>query len=201
MGSSIFPSSNPSNACFQGTCVQDYVFFPNPSAILQTDQFLISYFKCFYMKLSMGKIPSLFSLFPKDSSLCSSALRVLLVVHWEWSQLLRKKLISWNNYLFRDGLYPKLISHSIFSLLDLAWLQPEAAFWGTKESTSPGSKCCGQDLFPRGCCERRCHHPSTGGFSHCSYCLLFEKWLCTPGCGICGFIYFYPSWRKCSSFY
>lgn len=66
------------------------------------------------MKLSMGKIPSLFSSRGFLFSLLSLALIALLVVHWEWCQLLRKNLISWSNYLFWDGLYPKLISHSIF---------------------------------------------------------------------------------------
>lgn len=185
---------------FKGLVFGIMVVFPNPSAALQTDQFLIVLFlSVFAWSLAWARFPLYFH--PKDSSLCSSALRTLLVVHWEWCQLLRKKLISWSNYFFRDGLYPKLISHSIFGLFDLAWLQPEAAFRGVMGNTSPGSRCCGQVLFPRGCCKRRWHHPSTGGFSHCSYCPLFAKWLCTPGFGICGFTYFYPSWRKCSSFY
>lgn len=129
------------------------VVFPDPSAALQTVFAWSSAWERFLLYFH-----------PKDSSLCSSALRALLVVHWEWCQLLRKKLISWSNYLFQDGLYPKLINHSIFGLFDLAWLQPEAAFWGAKGSTSPGSQCCGQDLFPRGCCKRKCQHQALEGF-------------------------------------
>lgn len=63
MGSSIFPSSNLSNACFQGTCVQDYVFFPNPSAILQTDQFLI--LSVFTWSLAWARFPLYFLYFQR----------------------------------------------------------------------------------------------------------------------------------------
>lgn len=59
-GNSPFPFpllSNPSNACFQGTCVQDYGCFPQSQCC--PSDWPVSYclvFNCFCIKLSVGEI-------------------------------------------------------------------------------------------------------------------------------------------------
>lgn len=170
------------------------IVFPSPTLPFRQTSFLLPYLDVLLHEGQHGG-DSLFSFTWKTSSFhsCSSVLRDPSVTQWEWCQLLRKKLISWSNYLFQDGLYPKLIRHSIFSLFDLAQLRPEAVCQGVKGSTSSSSGCCGQGLFPRSCCKRRCHHPWTGGFSHCCYCPLVAKWLAHVALGFVVLHIFIPS--------
>ena len=187
-------SQIPKMLVFKGLVSRITIIFPSPALLVRQTSFLLPYLQVLLHEAEHGG-DSLCSFTQKTFSFhsCSPALRAPSVTQWEWCQLLRKQFISWSNYLFRGGLYPKLIRCNIFSLFDLAWLQAEAVLQGAQGSASSGSGCCGQGPFIRSCCKRRCNRPQTRGFSHCCCLLPVAKWLAQVALGFVALRIFIPA--------